>query len=121
MEQSDCRKSNPKAAELEKDIARWFAGAHKEIFGNGPQGVNVGKVDNYFVIVANKVLNKYEKSLIGISEGPYRVEYTRNLLFAEVKDELKTDFEQKFNLKVEDIRNILNVEAEKLVCIIVQG
>lgn len=104
---------------LEQDLARWFAGAHKELFGNGPQVVNAVVIDSYCVIAANKVLNKFEKSLTNIPEGPYRIQYTRNLLFEEVKEEFKVSFYQVFKLKVKDIRYSLNVEKDKSLFIVV--
>ncbi len=98
---------------LEQDLARWFARAHKDLFGNGPQVVNAAVMGSYFMIVADKVLNKFEKSLTSIPEGPYRVRYTRNLLFEEVKRDFRDSFCQVFKLKVRDIRYSLDVERDK--------
>lgn len=103
----------------EQEVARWFASSHKDFFGNGPQGVTVTSIDNYFVISANQVLNKYEKSLRNIPEGPERIKLTRNLLFKEIKEKCKLGFQDYFNLSVEDIRYSVNVQMDRSLCTIV--
>ena len=76
-------------------------------------------LENRFVIVASKVLNKFEKSLLAISDGLIRVNYTRRLLFEENKADCKASFQESTGIPVKDIRYQLNVEADKSLCTIV--
>ncbi len=103
---------------LEQAVARWFTGIHKNCFGNGPHGNTVTIVEDCIVIVSQGILNKFEKSLILVKDGPKRVKYTRDLLFEETKKHFCETFSTETGLLIMEINYSLDVFEDRSMFVI---
>jgi len=104
---------------FKQSIARLFSAFHKECFDKGPRHVAVTILGNYIIVIADCVLNKFENALREIQGGSKMVINTRKLLLGEITERYRETIERDFNFKVKEIKNQLDVYADKLVCTIV--